>query len=149
MEAFFSELFEYNFHYNQKLIGLLLGHRSLLQEKAIPVMNHIINAHQVWNSRLLAQPSFGIFEIHAEAVLLELDDDNFRQTKEILTSIDLSRQVNYANSRGQTFSNSVRDVLFHVINHSTYHRGQIALECRRNAVEPLPSDYIFYKRNFQ
>ena len=54
--------------------------------------------------------------------------------------------VHYTNTNGQAFDNSVRDILFNVINHSTYHRGQIAREFREYGPEPLVTDYIFYKR---
>jgi uncharacterized damage-inducible protein DinB len=44
------------------------------------------------------------------------------------------------------FSNTIKDILFHMINHSTHHRAQIAMDMRNNKLEPLPLDYIFYKR---
>ncbi|MCF8317339.1 MAG: hypothetical protein K9I02_01220 [Haliscomenobacter sp.] len=54
--------------------------------------------------------------------------------------------INYSNSKGQLFSNSIQDMLFHIINHSTYHRGQVATEFKRQGLEPLVTDYIFFKR---
>ncbi|QLH28398.1 MAG: hypothetical protein HWD63_02710 [Candidatus Parvibacillus calidus] len=39
----------------------------------------------------------------------------------------------------------MKDIIFHIINHSTYHRGQIAMEFRQSGLEPLNTDYIFYK----
>ncbi|MGK7396080.1 MAG: DinB family protein [Candidatus Cyclobacteriaceae bacterium M3_2C_046] len=37
-------------------------------------------------------------------------------------------------------------MLYHIINHSTYHRAQIALISRQQLVIPPNSDYIFFKR---
>ena len=37
-------------------------------------------------------------------------------------------------------------MLFHFVNHSTYHRGQIASNLKEHGIEPLVTDYIFYKR---
>lgn len=59
----------------------------------------------------------------------------------------LKKKISYKNSRGERFENSVRDILFHVINHSTYHRGQIATDCKLHGMTPLATDYIFYKRD--
>jgi uncharacterized damage-inducible protein DinB len=44
------------------------------------------------------------------------------------------------------FTNTIKDILFHIINHSTNHRGQIAVDFRNNGLEPLVLDYVFYKR---
>ena len=63
----------------------------------------------------------------------------------ILDTIELSQPVQYVTGKGQTFSNSLHEILFQVINHSTYHRGQIATEFRQSGLEPLLTDYIFYK----
>jgi uncharacterized damage-inducible protein DinB len=35
-------------------------------------------------------------------------------------------------------------VLRHVVNHSTYHRGQVAAKLRRLGVEPAATDFIFW-----
>ena len=71
---------------------------------------------------------------------------NYEHSLHILDKFDLTATMSYTNSKGQTFSNSIRDILFHVINHSTYHRAQIATEFKQNGLEPLVTDYIFYKR---
>jgi uncharacterized damage-inducible protein DinB len=63
----------------------------------------------------------------------------------ILDEFELDRKIRYANSKGQPFNNSVRDMLFQVINHSTYHRAQIATEFKNNGLDPLLTDYIYYK----
>jgi uncharacterized damage-inducible protein DinB len=44
------------------------------------------------------------------------------------------------------FSNDIKSIIFHVINHSTYHRGQIASEFKQNGLDPMVTDYILYKR---
>jgi len=36
-----------------------------------------------------------------------------------------------------------------MINHSTYHRAQIALLVKSSNGEPAKTDYIFYQRQFQ
>jgi uncharacterized damage-inducible protein DinB len=47
---------------------------------------------------------------------------------------------------GDTYTNSVQEILFHIINHSTYHRGQIMAQLRESGLEAISTDYIFYKR---
>jgi uncharacterized damage-inducible protein DinB len=146
MYAFFKELFQYSHHYNQLLIGNLTDHLEKVSPKVIQLQNHIINAHQIWNSRLLQQNSFGVFDIHPLNELKNLDKENCQSSLDIINSKDLSGIVSYRNAKGEAFSNSIRDILFHVINHSTYHRAQIATDNKQNGIDPLVTDYIFYKR---
>ena len=54
----------------------------------------------------------------------------------------LRAKVEYRNSKGEAFSSQVEDVLMHVILHSAYHRGQIAMEMRAAGVEPAYTDFI-------
>lgn len=146
MNSFFTELFEYSHYFNQKLIGILIENKDKAPERSIQLINHTINAHQVWNSRILREQSFGVWDMHAIAELPELDTTNYLKTISILNSTPLSQIIDYANSKGDRFSNSVRDILFHVVNHSTYHRGQVTMQCKQNGIDPIISDYIFYKR---
>jgi uncharacterized damage-inducible protein DinB len=54
--------------------------------------------------------------------------------------------VFYTNSEGKKFENTVREIITHVVNHGTHHRGQIALLLREKGISPPATDYIFYAR---
>ncbi len=147
MQSFFKELFEYSHHFNQKLIAVVNDNPGKTSEKAVKLMNHVLNAHQIWNNRIdPKQATFGVWEMHPVADLKGIDQNNYEHTLHLLNMCDLNTTIHYTNTRGQTFSNSIRDILFHAINHSTYHRGQIATELKQNGLEPLVTDYILYKR---
>ncbi|HEU0125158.1 MAG TPA: DinB family protein, partial [Flavobacterium sp.] len=92
------------------------------------------------------QAVFGVWELHPVQDLKGIENKNYEHTLQILNDYDLKLIINYSNSKGQLFSNSIQDMLFHIINHSTYHRGQIATEFKRQGLEPLVTDYIFFKR---
>jgi uncharacterized damage-inducible protein DinB len=147
MIPFFKELFEYSHHFNQKLADVFIQHPDKTSEKSLQLYNHILNAHQIWNTRIdPVKAAFGVWDLHPVSELKGIDQANFKRSLEILDHADLNATVQYANSRGQVFSNTVRDMLFHIINHSTYHRGQIATEFKLHGLEPLATDYIFFKR---
>jgi len=53
----------------------------------------------------------------------------------------------YKNIKGEPFEGTYEDTLFHVVNHSTYHRGQIITMLRESGSTLLPStDLIHYLR---
>jgi uncharacterized damage-inducible protein DinB len=60
------------------------------------------------------------------------------------TNENLLREViNYHNVKGELFSNSVSDVINHVVNHSTYHRGQLITMMRSLGFKEVgATDYI-------
>jgi len=59
---------------------------------------------------------------------------------------NLATIIAYKNFKGDSFENRVEDILTHVINHSTYHRGQIIAQLK-GQLPSLPStDYILFIR---
>ncbi|MES2238911.1 MAG: DinB family protein [Bacteroidota bacterium] len=144
---FFKDAFEYNWHFNQELIQLFEKQEQSIPEKSIELLNHLINAQQVWNERILNEKlSVSVWEIRSLENLKTINESNYNKSIGILDSIDLSQKIDYKNSSGIAFSNSVRDIIFHVINHATYHRAQIASDLKANGITPINTDYIFYKR---
>ena len=147
MKQFFKELFEYSHHYNQQIAGVIHKNSDLISEKALSLFCHILNAHQIWNNRIdSVQKGFGVWQLHDVWELKKIDLINYEQSLIILDQFNPEDIFIYTNTSGQHFSNNVRDVLFHIINHSTYHRAQIATEFRQSGLEPVATDYIKYKR---
>jgi len=147
MKTFYKELFEYNLHMNQKVIQSFIQHSDKASEKAVKLINHILNAHQVWNNRIVPKDDVSsVWQIHSLGKLKEMDTYNFERSIEILKKTDLSAELEYTNTKGLVFKNQVKDVLFHVINHSTYHRAQIASDFKESGITPEVTDYIVYKR---
>lgn len=147
MRAFFNQLFDYNFYSNKRLI------ESCLELKEVPeevrrLFSHILNAHHIWNARILKKDSdIAVWELHDVDLWEELHYENQRTSFEIITNADdFERRIDYESSEGRLFTNSLQDILFHIINHSTHHRAQISAIYRNNDLEPIPMDYIIYKR---
>jgi uncharacterized damage-inducible protein DinB len=60
----------------------------------------------------------------------------------------LSSLYSYTNMKGEPFRDSVEGTLFHVVNHSTYHRGQIITMLREAGVtKVVGTDLIHYLRS--
>jgi uncharacterized damage-inducible protein DinB len=56
----------------------------------------------------------------------------------------LAEVLSYVNLQGQTFAYPLRRMLQHVVNHGTYHRGQITTLLRQLGAAPLATDLLLY-----
>lgn len=147
MNAFFRDIFEYHHHFNQQLADIFIKESGRVSERTIPVFSHCINAHQIWNSRITGDQPMGVNEVHSLEKCKELDRNNFQRSLEILEDHDLKELIDYPNSKGSKFSNSIQEIFFHISNHFTHHKGQLISDLRQAGIEPPVTDYIFYKRN--
>lgn len=146
MKAKIIDLLDYNYQMNHKLIQLFIENESKTDARTTSLLNHILNAQQVWNSRILGQNPFGVWQINPTNQLEEINQNVYQTSLEIVQNIPLDKTIFYKNTQGKHFSNSVCDVILHIVNHATYHRGQIATAFRLQGIEPLVTDYIFHRR---
>ena len=146
MKEFFRDIFEYHHHFNQKLIVQILENENAISKKVIPLLSHTINAHQIWNARITESEELDVNQIHTLNECAAIDTQNFEDTLGILNTRELSETVSYTNSKGTAFKNTVQQILFHISNHFSHHKGQIIFDLRQSGIAPLVTDYIFYKR---
>ena len=57
---------------------------------------------------------------------------------------ELNRVVTYRNVEGKTLEYPLWQMLVHVANHSTYHRGQVTTMLRRLGAKPIGTDFLRY-----
>lgn len=147
MEAFFRDAFEYTYHFNDKVLGLMIESETIFPEKSLQLINHTLNAHQIWNARIEQNIyDVQVWQTRPQDILKRVNIENYEKTLNILDNFDLDKRIAYTTSKGEQFENSIQEILFHIVNHSTYHRGQIASDCKQHGIAPLVTDYIFYKR---
>lgn len=59
----------------------------------------------------------------------------------------LQHEFIYYNSKKERFKQPVYQMLLHLFNHSTYHRGQLVTMLRQSGVEKIPpTDFIVWSR---
>ncbi|MGC1106019.1 MAG: DinB family protein [Candidatus Acidiferrales bacterium] len=113
-------------------------------------LTHIMLAEWLWLERWLGRsPGFpsgdfpDLASVRARWQTIETDLNAFIQK---LSAADLDRVVEYKNTKGNAFSNPMRQMLQHVVNHGTYHRGQITTMLRQLGATPLTTDLIAFYR---
>lgn len=147
MNDFFEELFTYSKVMNEKVAELIQNNAAIVTPKSIELYSHILNAHHIWNNRILnLKPEFTVWQVHNISEFSAILETNHLHSISILKHNNLDKIITYQTSNGQSFANTVRDLLFQVINHSTYHRAQIATLLKEVGIAPPATDYIFFKR---
>lgn len=64
-----------------------------------------------------------------------------------LTEDRLVQRLDYINLQGEKFGYPLVDQMRHLVNHSSYHRGQVSLQLRRFGRTVRPTDYLLYLDN--
>ncbi|HEY1025450.1 MAG TPA: DinB family protein [Sphingobacteriaceae bacterium] len=120
---------------------------SVPPEKAIALFSHVLSAQHIWVHRILGlERQYAVHHVFDPSEFSRISENNMIKLWSIFSDRNLNTIITYTNTAGDTFSASVRDILFHVINHSTYHRAQIATELRQAGLEPPVTDYIILRR---
>jgi len=60
------------------------------------------------------------------------------------TQESLMRRVEYSTTKGIPHANAMWEMMLHLVNHQTYHRGQVALFLRQLGYKPQPEDMAVF-----
>lgn len=146
-KQFLKEVLQYNRDVNDELIDMF---NDDTDAKARSLFDHMLNAHDIWNHRMLNKPPmYGIWQGHKLHEYHHINEHNHETSCKIIDDCEMYHLITYTNSKGKNYRNSIGDILFHIANHSTYHRAQIATIIRDSGMPPLVSDFVHYKRKFQ
>jgi len=145
MHEHFQRLFRYDEWGNRESLTAIRK-ASAQPMRALERMAHVLSTEHVWLARLRQQPQpFPVWPAlnltQCESMAAELPSfwrDFLRKTQDD----GMARIVTYKNTVGESWSNSVQDILTHVIMHSAYHRGQVALLMRSSGFIPANTDFI-------
>lgn len=137
-------LFEWNARANRATFDSLAATGGPVGS-ALEVMAHLLAAESVWLDRLAGRadrvpvcPEWDVATCRSE---LEHVIEAWSRLVPPLGPGGLSRRVEYVNSNGERRTDPVEDILLHVIAHSAYHRGQIAMALRAGEEIPVsPED---------
>ena len=110
------------------------------------LFHHILAAQMVWHDRVMGfENKLGVWPKLKPEEVEKMIQDNPVKLRELISLKE--KIITYSNSKGDTFKNSVEEILTHIIIHGQHHRAQIALVLRQNGITPPATDLIFYLRN--
>lgn len=155
-----QSLYQYNAWANSQFYGALEGLEAARLTKPIEssfpslldTFAHIVAAEWVWLERWngrnpgsfpdwLERPR--LQDLRARLSEIELSRAELLRR---LTEAELESEVTYRTLSGLPFTDRLLDLLLHVVNHSSYHRGQLTTMLRQMGATPVASDYVLFLR---
>lgn len=155
----FQVLYQYNFWANARTRQAV---ESLPEEKLYVDMKnsfgsihgtlvHLVGAENVWLQRMnRVEGVFIKVEQYPKYELLKTKwkevEDGWQKFVSTLSEDVLLRTITFKNFKGEEVTDVVWMALQHIVNHSTYHRGQITTMVRQAGGTPVGTDLITFYR---
>jgi uncharacterized damage-inducible protein DinB len=142
------QLFEYNDWANRRMIVSLKENGS---QRGIEILAHLLITEKEYFERLYGKDSTG-FDFWPQMSIQEcsaLAKENAGRYEQLLKRFDdeaIGMYVKYKTSEGVEYENTFREMLSHVLIHSSTHRGNIMLNLREEGFQTPAIDYIIYLR---
>jgi len=161
MKEILQQYAAYNIWANQKITEVILALPEDKQFTEIPssfdslyrTLLHMWDAESAWWQRMKLQERLVIPSENFKGTMKELVNNLAQQSIQWLdwisgaSDIALDHVFQYQNSRKEQFKQPIYQMVLHVINHGTYHRGQLINMLRQLGVEKLPqTDFIVWSR---
>lgn len=136
---------------NRLVLESLQPLRNEPSHAVFSLLGHITLAPEIWLRRIRNESLDGITVFQD----LSYDDcasrigscaDKIHEFCSQLTPEILTHNIQYRNFAGVEYTNTIAEILTHMFNHGTYHRGQIATRLREAGYTPAITDYIAFSR---
>jgi uncharacterized damage-inducible protein DinB len=131
--------FDYDLWANQKWVQMLGKFKS--SQRALEIFEHIMGAQRIWLTRC------GLHVEQVENIAFAQLVTSLSQTwKSVVEDGDLSAWVEYQTMAGEEYQTQLGDIAAHVINHGTYHRGQLRMLAEIDGIEFPDTDLVHFVR---
>ena len=113
---------------------------------------HIVGAQMIWLDRLHGGSPAGLPkpDVYPDmaAVRAQWTETETKLSSYIggLSAADLDRILEFRNAKGVVFRDKIGNILQHLANHGTYHRGQVTTLLRQLGAAPVSTDMIGFYR---
>ena len=113
-------------------------------------LTHILAAEWIWLMRCNGVSPKDLFDPEEFDNLASLKTkwvEVEQEQKRFMDELDqesLSRSIAYTNTNGEQWAYTLKQILHHVVNHSTYHRGQITTMLRQLGTAAVMTDLLVY-----
>jgi uncharacterized damage-inducible protein DinB len=148
MKKYFLKLYQYNAWANKRVLNAL-NRQHVDDKKILSLLGHVVAAQYLWLHRIkgLPPPDVKLWdEYELEALNLSAEKAGLQWLEFVENNDDFDRQLSYRNYTGDPYTTNVEMIMIHLVNHSSYHRAQIAMLLRQKGFKPVNTDFITYDR---
>lgn len=148
MKKYFLNLYQYNGWATKRVIGTLVR-QQVSDPQILTLLGHVVAAQFLWLHRIkgLPPPDVKLWGDYSLDQLVRMAEKASQQWLEFVESNEnFDREMTYKNYVGEPYTNNVEMIMIHLVNHSSYHRAQIAMLLRQKGFEPINTDFITYDR---
>ncbi len=139
------DMIDYDRWANEVVLSILEANQP--SEEISSRVSHIINAQNIWLDRIGDKHGeYDVWQLRQSDSWSGHFEDNYQKFMISLEAESTDKIINYHNLAGKKYSTILGDILHHVVNHGTYHRGQIMDMIRHLGIPTKPTDYIYYVR---
>ena len=114
---------------------------------------HLWDAEAIWWQRLKMQEQLEIPGTVFTGTAVELCNNLLKQSKQwkdwtdLATEAAMEHEFIYRNTKKEQFKQPVHEIMLHLFNHQSYHRGQLVTMFRQVGLTEIPNlDYISFVR---
>jgi uncharacterized damage-inducible protein DinB len=113
---------------------------------------HVYAADRVWLGRIQGNPPARFIDPDTDMQLPILQNDwpalseRWRQWASALDQNSIETRIPYKDLKGNPYETPLWQIVLHVVNHGTHHRGQVSGFLRTMGQQPPPLDLIAYYR---
>ncbi len=110
---------------------------------------HLYGSDVIWTARLCSRPAIRFSDLPPMPPLEILNPQWLAlQTgrRDFVAGLDPDQSIAYADLRGEAQSSTVGEIVRHVVNHATHHRGQIVSMLRQLGYAAPNTDLIAFYR---
>ena len=162
MKDLLQQFAAYNIWANAKIMDVILALPEEKQVTEVPssfnslykTILHMWDAESAWWQRMKLQerivaPSENFNGTTKDVINgLMLQSNQWLDWISSASDIALDHVFQYQNSKKEQFKQPIYQMVLHIFNHGTYHRGQLINMLRQLGVEKLPqTDFIVFSRN--
>jgi uncharacterized damage-inducible protein DinB len=111
---------------------------------------HILAAEWIWLERWLGTSPKALLDPADFPTVDSLKsrwnevEANYQAFIGTLSDESLEKVITYTNTRGEVWKYPLAEMIQHVMNHSTYHRGQVTTMLRQLGAEVTPLDLLVF-----
>jgi uncharacterized damage-inducible protein DinB len=143
----YHKQFQFNEEVTGRFIDVLIAHPDS-PEEVKKWLSHSLNALHIWLCRIANRSyAYEVWQIHPSDKLHEINSALHSEIFELLESGNLHSRHVYRNTEGNAYSNTLDEILMHLIIHSAHHRAQMSSSWRQVDIDPPVSDFIFWARS--